>query len=348
MACLKEPMESEIPRKVLLTSGHEIGGLTSFAEALADGFTQLGISAEVIPPARIWTRWRELRDPGILKILSTTAVFAVPFAKRAISVAHGCPCADVQGWPKVVGFLASYKLTNLSRRTPLVAVSEYSAVHLLQIFNLRFEAVIQNPVKQVFLEPYHISNPERRYITYVGRLHPAKNVHRLLPAIRTVLDETPGLRACIIGDGDQLPALRAAYPDERIEFPGSLDSAAVRNKLRATRVFVSGNQTEPFGITYLEALSQGCNVAMPASGGGLEIRPDLIGVQIHLLPISLDCEGVAAGLRRALSSSSNPVPLEGHSVAAVAKAYLKVDAQRSQPARRWISRRIDATGRLDN
>ena len=108
-----------------------------------------------------------------------------------------------------------------------------------------------------------------------------------------------------------------------------------------------GNQTEPFGITYLEALSQGCAVAMPASGGGLEIRPDLIGLQIHLLPISLDCEGVIAGLGRALKSSCNLVSLPGHAVKAVAAAYLKVDAQRSQPARRWISRKIDAMGGIE-
>lgn len=341
-------MESDTPRKVLLTGGREVGGLSSFAEALAEGFTELGIPAEIIPPSRIWFHWRDLRDPAVLKILSTTAVFAVPFAKRAICVAHGCPCADVQGWKKVLGFLASYKLTNLCRETPLVAVSEYSAVHLLQIFNLRFEAVIQNPVKQVFLEAHTGPYTERNYITYVGRLHPSKNVHRLLPAIRIVLNRTPGLRACIIGDGDQKAMLQAAYADERIEFPGSLDSAAVRQKLRSTQVFVSGNQTEPFGITYLEALSQGCNVAMPASGGGLEIRPDLIGTQIYLLPVSLELSGVVAGLSRALNSPGKLVPLTDHGVTAVASAYLKVDAQRAQPACCWISRKVEARGGLNS
>lgn len=341
-------MECNPPKKVLLTGGREVGGLSSFAEALAEGFTELGIPAEIIPPSRIWSRWRDLRDPGVLKMLSTTAAFAVPFAKRAICIAHGCPCADVQGWKKVLGFLASYKLTNLCRETPLVAVSEYSAVHLLQIFNLRFEAVVQNPVKQVFLEPYTGPAVQRHYITYVGRLHPSKNVHRLLPAIRIVLDQTPGLRACIIGDGDQKAMLQAAYADDRIEFPGSLGSAAVREKLRATQVFVSGNQTEPFGITYLEALSQGCNVAMPASGGGLEIRPDLIGTQIHLLPVSLELGGIVAGLGRALNSPGKPVSLTHHSVISVASAYLKVDAQRAQPACYWISRKVGAKGGLNS
>lgn len=338
---------SDTPRRVLITGGREVGGLTSFAEALAEGFRELGLPAEVIAPNRIWSRLRELRDPDTLKILSTTSVFAVPFARRAITVAHGCACADVQGWGKLIGFLATYKLTNICPHTPLVAVSEYSAIHLVTIFNIRFEAVIQNPVKQVFLTPYNGPEYDRRYITYVGRLTPAKNLHRLLPAIRTVLDETPGLRACIIGDGEQRAALQSAFADERIEFPGSLDSSTVREKLRATRVFVSGNQTEPFGITFLEALSQGCAVAMPASGGGVEIRPDLIGLQVHLLPISLEHNGVVAGLHRALNSTCKPVSLANHSVAAVAAAYLKVDAERNLPARRWISRKLEAMDRIE-
>jgi len=338
---------SDIPKKVLITGGREVGGLTSFAEAIAEGFWQLGIQAEVIPSNRIWSRWRDLRDPDMLKILSTTSVFAVPFARRAIAVAHGCACADVQGWGKLIGFLATYKLTNMCPHTPLVAVSEYSAIHLVTIFNVRFEAVIQNPAKRVFFTPYDGPDYERRYITYVGRLTPAKNVHRLLPAIRTVLDRTPGLRACIIGDGELRAALQSAFADERIEFSGSLDSSAVREKLRATRVFVSGNQTEPFGITYLEALSQGCAVAMPASGGGVEIRPDLIGLQVHLLPISLEHDGVVAALHRALDSTCKPVSLANHSAATVAAAYLKVDAERNLPTRRWISRKLEALEAMD-
>lgn len=336
-------MAPDAPDKVLITGGHETGGLTSFAEALAEGFAELGIAAEVIPPNHTWSRWRELRDPRVLKILSTTALFAAPFARRAICMTHGLPCADVQGWPNVLGFLAGYKLANF-RRHPLVAVSEYSAIHLVELFNLRIDAVILNPVKRLYVEPYTANAHPRSYITYVGRLHPSKNVHRLLPGIRTLLDEFPGLRACIIGNGALREALQSRYADERIEFLKSPDDGAVREKLRATRVFVSGNQTEGLGIAYLEALSQGCAVAMPASGGGVEIRPDLIGSQIHLLPISLEHDGVVACLRRALRSPCAPHSLSSYGASAAATAYLQLDMERNQPARRWVSRKVEAFG----
>ena len=68
------------PEKVLITAGHEVGGLTAFAEGLSEGFTALSIPSEVISPNEIFKRWRDLRDAKVLKILSTSAMFAAPFA----------------------------------------------------------------------------------------------------------------------------------------------------------------------------------------------------------------------------------------------------------------------------
>ena len=339
------PAKNDAPVKVLITGGHEVGGLTSFAEALAEGFQQLGIPSEIIRPTRIWSRWREMRDPRVLKILSTTAVFAAPFVRRAICGAHGCPCADVQGWAKVFGFLGSYKLANICRGTKLVAVSEYSAIHLVEIFNLRFDAVIQNPAKAVFLSAPAQEEEQRNLITYVGRLHPSKNLHRLLPAICDLLNEHAELQAYIVGEGPQSAALRKmAAGEPRVVFTGPLNSASVRDVLRRTKVFVSGNQTEPFGITYLEALSQGCTVAMPASGGGIEIAPELIGRQIYLLPISLNRALVQSVLDRALNGRPEVLDLSAYTVERVSRSYLEVDAAIARSGS-WDSRRVQSVSR---
>src|SRR6266851_4764715 len=171
-----------VPSRVLITGGREVGGLTAFAEGLSEGFTALGIPSEVISPNEIFKRWRDLRDPNILKILSTTAVFAAPVARRAICVAHGFPRADAQGWVRMVTILGSFRLANSTSQAPLVAVSDYVAAHLRGPFNLRVDAVIRNPVQSCFLERADESG-DRRYLTYVGRLFPHKNVHRLLPAM---------------------------------------------------------------------------------------------------------------------------------------------------------------------
>jgi len=321
-------MSSTAPHKILIADGRPEGGVGSFAEALRLGFTELGIPVESLPAAAILCRLGSLRDPGVLKILSLGAVFGAPIARRSICVAHGFPCAQHQGWPRTLAILGAYKLATASPGAQLVVVSEYSALHLRAIFGLRVDAVIHNPVHPVFLEATREAATERVAITFVGRLHHAKNVHRLLPAIRNVLDENPGLRAWIVGDGPMRLALeRIAGDDKRIEFLGALAPHHVRDRLRRSRVFVTANPAEHFGIVYLEALSQGCAVAMPCSGGGLEIAPQLIGSGIHLFSASLARDSIASALRLALAAGDRRVPLEAYSPRAVAGTYLSADAR---------------------
>ena len=265
-------MKYEVPTRVLITGGHEIGGVASFAEGLRSGFTELGIPVSVISPAQAFLRCRDLSDPRILKILSTTAIFAAPIGRRAICMAHGVPLASAQGWGRMAAIVASHKLANLFTGVQVVAVSHYTAAVLRSVFATRCDAVIHNPLKPLYLES-GIPWPEGRcYVTYVGRLIAAKNLHRMIPAIRDLLDEAPQLRACIVGEGTMRAELQALVNgDPRFEFKGTPDDAAVRAILRRTRIFVSGHELEGFGITYLEAISQGCVVAMPA-GGGLKLH----------------------------------------------------------------------------
>ncbi len=204
-----------------------------------------------------------------------------------------------------------------------MAVSDYVAAHLQAIFNVRIEAVIHNPVRPLFLENLPIADVERHYITYIGRIDPVKNLHRLLPAIRDILSESPDLRVCFAGEGPQRQELqRMAAGDERIEFRGALDPAQVRAQLRHSRVFISGTPTEALGISYIEALSQGCAVAMPASGGGLEIAPQMIGYGIQLFSISLARESVLSALRAALATTPKTASFADYAPRTIAEAYL--------------------------
>ena len=179
-------MKSEYPSKILITGGREIGGVASFAEGLRLGFNEVGIPVETVSPSRIFRRWRDLRDPRILKILSTTAIYAAPFARRSICMAHGVARADSQGWWKMTAIVFSHKFANLFSGVQVVAVSHYTAAVLRAVFNTRCDAVILNPLKTLYLETESAPQP-RCYVTYIGRLIAAKNLHRLLPAVRAAL-----------------------------------------------------------------------------------------------------------------------------------------------------------------
>jgi glycosyltransferase involved in cell wall biosynthesis len=193
---------------------------------------------------------------------------------------------------------------------------------------VRSDAVVHNPVKPLYLELDPGPPRERNYVTYVGRLSVAKNLHRILPVIRDLLDETPGMRMCIIGAGEERTRLEAIIDgDVRFEFKGVPDDISVRDWLRRTKIFISGNVAEGFGITYLESLTQGCVVAMPASGGGLEISPENVGGSIQLFPLSFNRSDVLAALRRSLHERSQPVCTASFTAKAVADLYLKADSR---------------------
>lgn len=315
-------------RKVLITGGHEVGGVGSFADGLATGFSELGIPSEVISPTAILKRWRDLRDPSILKILSTTAVITAPFSRRAICICHGIPRADLHGWRKLAVLIGLFKLANACSGIQLVSVSHYTATTMRAIFKIRTDAVIHNPVKPIYLEPAEEPESGRRYITYVGRLIRAKNLHRLIPAIQDLLNENPGMRACIVGNGEERSKLEVMLKDDtRFEFQGKPDDNIVREWLRRTKIFVSGNEMEGFGITYLEALAQGCVVAMPACGGGIEISLNDVGGAVQLLPLSWDRGELLTTLRRALKQESAQIMTERFTVDTAVKSYLRVDSQ---------------------
>jgi glycosyltransferase involved in cell wall biosynthesis len=315
------------PSKVIITSGSAAGGVASFAESLCAGFAALGVPAEVMPPRKIFAHWHDLRNPDVLKILSTTAVFAAPFAPRTLCVAHGFPRADVQGWLKVAGITASFRIAN--RFSRLIAVSHYVEVHLRTIFNLRVDAVIHNPLHESFFH-YEPSGEPRDLITFVGRLHPCKGIDRIFPAICELLHENQTLRACFIGGGELRSALEEkSGGNPRIEFTGPLPREAVRAHLRRTKVFVSACETEALGIAYLEALSQGCAVVMPACGGGLEIAPELIGKTIFLFSNKPNHD-VLQAMRRGLEVLPQTTPLGGYSSCSIAAAYLNQASAETQ------------------
>ncbi|MFZ0706541.1 MAG: glycosyltransferase family 4 protein [Candidatus Korobacteraceae bacterium] len=230
-----------------------------------------------------------------------------------------------KGWMHTLAQLSCYKMTNACSGQ-LVAVSDYLAVHMRAFYGLTIDAVVRNPVKAIYLQGSNGLEMERDYITYVGRLVSYKNIDRIVLPIVDLLNENPGLRACIIGDGperEHLQSLAGGHP--RFEFRGQPDDEHVKQQLRRTKVFVSSHVTEGFGITYVEALSQGCVVAMPASGGGVEIALDRVGESVQLLPISLDRQGILRVLRRAVTIRPSPMPIECYSARNVASAYLDVD-----------------------
>lgn len=290
----KEPLMRK-PAKILISIGREVGGITSFSKSLGAGFEALGYSVVYFKPKEVFSHFRDLRSKDTLKILSTTAVFFAPLFKNTICVAHGFPRIGGQGFLKWFFITMSFYLA--SKHSTLVAVSHYVKNHIAAFFGIVAKDVVYNPLRQEFFTQKEVL-PERTHITYIGRLHPVKNVPLFIQPLKNLLDKNPGYTVTIVGIGDDKNvAIRLA--DRRFKFVNHLDEEQIVDLLYRTKVFFSGCDTEALGISFIEALACGCSVVMPLSGGSLEIAPELTNKGVFTFSPSFG--GIEEALKEAIA-----------------------------------------------
>jgi glycosyltransferase involved in cell wall biosynthesis len=130
----------------------------------------------------------------------------------------------------------------------------------------------------------------------VGRLVPVKRFDRLIDELVAVRRNIPTLRARIVGEGYERPALeeriRAAGAGEWIELVGRMSDDELRDAYRQAWVLVSMSQREGWGMTITEAAACGTPAVVTRIAGhsdavehgvsGLLVdRPDQFGAALE-------------------------------------------------------------------
>jgi glycosyltransferase involved in cell wall biosynthesis len=103
--------------------------------------------------------------------------------------------------------------------------------------------------------------PPAPLVVFVGRHIPEKRVTALIPALVEARRTLPALRATIVGNGPERPALArliAAHGlDKAIDLPGFVDEATLDGTLRRALCLVLPSRREGYGLVVVEAAARG-------------------------------------------------------------------------------------------
>jgi glycosyltransferase involved in cell wall biosynthesis len=98
-------------------------------------------------------------------------------------------------------------------------------------------------------------------IAYVGRIKRYKRLDLLVRALPAIREAVPGARLVIAGDGDAVPELQALVAElglgDAVRFLGFVDEATKDRLLSAATVFATPSMHEGWGLSVIEANSQG-------------------------------------------------------------------------------------------
>lgn len=160
-------------------------------------------------------------------------------------------------------FLKLFLLNDLNKATAIHATCTEEMLHLRNLGIKSPIAVISNPIN--ISETIPFSGTDRFRLGYLGRVHPRKNIERLLYVWNKLNLDSMDAELVIIGDGDEqymdfLKSEQTRLKLKNIVFTGFLSSEAKENALNSLSYLVVPSDFENFGMIVPEALIEGIPV----------------------------------------------------------------------------------------
>ena len=140
-------------------------------------------------------------------------------------------------------------------------------------------------------------HPEDPIMLYVGRLSNEKQIDK----IRLVLEQVPGTRLALVGDGPAHNDLRQHFKGTNTKFMGYLRDQELWSAFSSADMFVFPSAMETFGLVLIEAMASGLPVVTSRVGGVDDmVRP---GVNGYVFNVG-DVRGMIDGVRAILADPS--------------------------------------------
>ncbi len=137
-------------------------------------------------------------------------------------------------------------------------------------------------------------HPDNVIMLYVGRLSNEKQLEQ----IRHVLEQVPGTRLALVGDGPARDELRARFAGTNTKLIGYLRGEALSQAYASADLFIFPSALETFGLVVTEAMAAGLPVVASRVGGVRDVVSE--GETGYTFDVN-DIGGMVDGVRKLAS-----------------------------------------------
>ena len=200
---------------------------------------------------------------------------------------------------------------NFAHVSDVIFVSKWIADHHEEVFPGALEhanrVVLPNPIDAGEYHPVPRADARRRLgigderlLLTLGNLIPRKDPLTFVRAVGMLRDAGEPVRAAMVGEGPEKPAVRALIDElgleDVIDLVGHVPQESINDYYTAADVYVFPSIMETWGLAAVEAML--CGTPVVGTFGVMpEVVPDFAGIYVP----SHDPTDLAAGLSRALS-----------------------------------------------
>lgn len=285
-----------------------------------------------ISPSLAWWLFRHVRNYDLVHIHAL-------FSFSSLVAAWAAHRAGVPYVLRPLGTLTRYGITQRRpwlKRLSLTwlegpALRRAAAVHFTSEDEMREAAEISIPMNGVVIplgiEPFLPANVafvraafpalgNSRYLLYLSRLDPKKNLEGLLRAYRQFSDNWSDVKLLVAGDGatEYVASLKALSSElglgDNVVWAGNIEGDLKSSALSGAQLFVLPSFSENFGIAAAEALmaglpcvlGQGVAIAQDVmnAGAGVTVAPDQASIAEGLMQVMADAQVRATMSARAV------------------------------------------------
>ncbi len=297
------------------------GGVATFDEGIAAAFTTMGhevilftsqkgtiknanINIKQCSKWKLVAEVKKFKPDVILASLQYAIYFCLFHSAIKVMFLHGFFNFESYGIIKTLLSVRAMKFMANSSDL-IIANSNFTAMINRRIWNIPVNGIAYlgiDPEFQEQIDKIKGTKKQKGKILFVGRLAKSKRVDRIIKAIAELKKCRKSYELIIAGDGPESAKLQQLAQKLQVnaKFLGRVSHREVYKLYREAEIFISLNDGESFGITFVESLLSNCKIVCPNTGGQVEF---LEGYHDRVQFISpLDDKNIADGIDKLLSS----------------------------------------------